>query len=112
MVLGDDFHSIEIGEYGDIGMLLHSFNQAGLYLCARIVLVVQDAELGVAAFLMQVEFSTLFLVEVHSPLDELVYLFGGVAYNFLYGFAVADPVACNHGVFDMLFKIVYFQIGD
>ena len=101
-----------VGQYGDVGVLLHSFNEAGLYLCTRIVLMVEDAEFGVAAFFVQVKLSVLLFVEVHSPFDEFLDLFGGIAHHLLYGFTVAYPVTRNHGIFDMLFKIVYGQIGD
>ena len=37
VMLGNDFHSVMVGQYGDVGVLLHSFNEAGLYLCTRIV---------------------------------------------------------------------------
>ena len=50
VMLGNDFHSIVVGQYGDVGVLLHSFDEAGLYLCTRIILMVEDAEFGVAAF--------------------------------------------------------------
>ena len=114
VMLGNDFHSVMVGQYGDVGVLLHSFNEAGLYLCTRIVLMVEDAEFGVAAFFCAGQ--TLrppFFVEVHSPiLISSLILFGGIAHHLLYGFTVAYPVTRNHGIFDMLFKIVYGQIGD
>ena len=112
MVLGDDFHRKEICEYGDVRMLFYGFNQAVLYLRSGIVLVMQDAELRVSAFFMQVEFSVIFLVEVHSPFDKLVDLSGSVAYHLFHSFTVAYPVSGNHGVFNMLIEIVYRQIGD
>ena len=112
MMLGDDFHGVVVGQYGDVGMLLYGFNEACLYFCARIVLMVEDTEFGVAAFLVQVKFSVLLLVEVHSPFDKLLDLSGGIAHHLLYGFTVADPVTRNHSIFYMLFKVVYGQIGD
>ena len=112
VMLGNDFHSVMVGQYGDVGVLLQSFNEAGLYLCTRIVLMVEDAEFGVAAFFVQVKLSVLLFVEVHSPFDKLLDLFGGIAHHLLYSFTVAYPVTRNHGIFDMLFKIVYGQIGD
>ena len=112
MVLGDDFHCEEVGEYGDVGMLLYGFNQAVLYFRAGIVLVVQDTEFRVSAFFVQVEFSAIFFVEVHSPFNKLIDLFGGVAHHFFHSFTVAYPVSGNHGVFDVLIEIIYCQVGD
>ena len=78
-----------------------------LYLCTRIVLMVEDAEFGVAAFFVQVKLSVLLFVEVHSPFNELLDLFGSIAHHLLYGFAVAYPVTGNHGVFDVLVEVVH-----
>ena len=112
MVLRNDFHRKEIGKYGDVGVLLHGFNQAFLYFRTRIVLVVQDAEFRVSAFFVQVEFSVIFFVEIHSPFNEFTDLSWSIAHYLFYGCTVAYPVSGNHGVFDMLVEIVYRQIGD
>ena len=112
MVLGNDFHRIVVGQYRDVGMLFDGFYQAGLYFCSCIVFMVQNPELGMPAFFMQVKFSIVFFVKRHSPFDELIDLSGCVAHHFLYGFAVAYPVARNHSVLNMFFKIIYCQIGD
>ena len=112
VVLRNDFHRKEIGKYGDVGVLLHGFNQAFLYLRTRIVLVVQDAEFRVSAFFVQVEFSVIFFVEIHSPFNEFTDLSGSIAHYLFYGCTVAYPVSGNHGVFDMLVEIVYRQVGD
>lgn len=92
-------------------MLLHGFDERSLYFGSRVVLVVQDAELRVSAFLVQVECSVFLLVEVHTPVDELLDLCGRVAHHLLHGGAVADPVARYHGVFDVLLEIVHGQVG-
>ena len=59
MVLGDDFHGIEVGEDSDVGVCLDGFYQAGLYLGTCVVLVVQDTEFRVTAFLVEIEFTVL-----------------------------------------------------
>ena len=110
-MLRDDFYCIEVGEYGDVWMLLHGFDERSLYFGSRIVLVVQDAELRVSALFVQVEVSVFFLVEVDAPVDEFLDLGGCITYYFFYRRAVADPVAGNHGVFDVLFEVVYGQVG-
>ena len=92
-------------------MLFDGLDEAGLYLCARVVLVVQDAEFRVTALAVQVEGAVLLLVEVDAPLDEFLDLSGGVAHHFLHGGAVADPVARYHGVFDVLLEVVHRQVG-
>ena len=68
VMLGNDFHSIVVGQYGDVGVLLHSFDEAGLYLCTRIILMVEDAEFGVAAFFVQVKLSVLLFVRSSLPI--------------------------------------------
>ena len=65
---GDDFHGVEVGEDGDIRVTLHFFYQAGLYLGAGVVFMMQDAELGMPAFAVQVELSVLLFIEVHPPI--------------------------------------------
>lgn len=61
MMLGNDFYRIVICKYGNIGMSFYRFYQAGLYFSSCIVFVVQDTELGMASFFVEVEFSILFL---------------------------------------------------
>ena len=112
MVLGNDFHGIEMREDGDVGVCLHGFYQAGLDFGTRIVLVVKDAELRMAAFLVKVELSVFFLVEVHSPLDEFFNLSRSFTYYFFHGCPVAYPVAGNHGILNVLFKVIYLQVGN
>ena len=111
VVLRDDFHGIVVGEYRDVGVLFDGFDEAGLYLRARVVLMVQDAELRVAALAVQVEGAVLLLVEVDAPLDEFLDLCGSVAHHLFHGGAVADPVARYHGVFDVLLEVVHRQVG-
>ena len=69
MMLSNDFYRIEIAEYSNVGVFLDCFNQTGLNFCAGIVLVVEDAELRMSTFPMQIKFSVFFLVEVYSPFD-------------------------------------------
>ena len=74
MVLGNDFHGIKIREDGYVGMCLDGFDEAGLYLGTRIVLMVEDAELRVPPLLVKVKLAILLLVEVYSPAYQLFYL--------------------------------------
>ena len=109
VVLGNDFYREEICEYGDIGMLFYGFV---LYFRACIVFVVQDAELRMSAFFMQVEFPVVFFVKVYPPFDEFIDLLRSVAHHLFHSFAVAYPVSGNHGVFNVLIEIIYRQVGD
>lgn len=49
--------------------------------------MVQDTELGMAAFAVQVEFAVLVLVEMHAPVDQLSDLFRSLTYHLFYGLA-------------------------
>ena len=61
MMLGDDFHRIEMSEYGDIGMSLDRFDEACLNFGTCVVLMMQDAEFRVSAFLVEVILSVLII---------------------------------------------------
>ena len=111
MVLGDDFDGKMPVEDFDIGMCLYGFDKALLYFGAGVVLMVQDAELGVATFLVQVEVSLFVFVKFHSPVYQFLDLSGSFAHHFLYGSAVTDPVARNHSIFDVLVEIINQRIG-
>ena len=111
VVLGNDFDGEMVFEYRDVGVLLHRIDEAGLYLGTGVVFVMQDTELGVAALPMKVKLAVLLLVELHAPLDELLYLSGGFAHHLLHSLPVAYPVAGNHRVFNMLLEVVYRKIG-
>ena len=111
MMLRDDFYGKMAVEYFDIGVRLYGSDKAFLYFGTCIVFVVQNAEFGVTAFFMEVEVSLIILVEVHSPVYQFFDLSGGLAHHFLHGGAVTDPVACNHGVFNVLVEVIYQCIG-
>ena len=69
VVLGDNLYGIEVGEDGDVRVTFHFFNQAGLNFSTGIVFMMQDAELRVTAFAVQVKLSVFFFIEVYTPLD-------------------------------------------
>ena len=106
MMLRDDLDGKMVLEDGDVRMLLHGADQAGLDLGARIVFMVQDTELRVAAFLVEVEFAVRLLVEVNTPFDQLLDLRGSLTDNLLDGGPVADPVARDHGILNMFLEII------
>ena len=92
-------------------MSTHGLHQSALNLCTRIVSVVQDAELRVTTLAVQVEVAILLAVEVDTPLHQLLNLFGSHTHHLLDSLAVADVVAGNHRVLDVLVEIVDSQIG-
>ena len=110
VVLSDDFHSEVILLHSDIGTGAHSSHQSALNLGARIVGMVKNAELRVAAFAMQVESAIVLAVEVDSPLHQLLYLFRRFAHHLFHCSAIRDVVACNHGVLNMFLEIIDGQI--
>ena len=92
-------------------MIFHCLDEAALYLEAGVIGMVEDTELGVSAFAMQVKLPVFFLIEIHTPLHEPAYAFGRAFYHLLHGAAVADIVARDERVFDVLLEIVYFEVG-
>ena len=112
MVLGNNFYRKEMSEDSNVRMSLYCFNQASLYFGSRIVLVVEDTELRMTSFFVKVKFSVFLLVEIYSPLDEFFNLSWSFTNHFFNSSTVADPVTGNHCIFNVLFKIIYFQVGN
>ena len=67
MVLGEDFHSKVVLINVDIGIVLNGLDERHLDFVARIVGMVQDAELAVTALTVQVKLAFLVAVKVHAP---------------------------------------------
>ena len=110
MVLRDDLHGKVIFLHLDIGIVTHSLHQSTLYLGSRIVGMVQDTELRVPALPVQVEGAVILLVEIHAPVHEFLNLFGSLRNHLLYSGRVADIVARNHRVLDMLVEVIDGEI--
>ena len=72
MVLGDDFDGEMFLKDGDVGVLSDGLDEAVLDFGTGVVLVMEDAELGVTAFAVQVEFAFFVFIEVYTPFDELL----------------------------------------
>ena len=111
-MLGDDLYGKVIFLDGDIGIAFHGFHQPALNLGTRIVGMVEDTELGVATFTMQVEGAVLFFIEVHAPVHEFLDLLRGLAHHLLHSLAVRDIVARNHRVLYVLVEIVKLEVGN
>ena len=88
-------------------MFLH---QSALNLEARVVGMVQDAELGVTALAVEVKLAALLLVEVHAPLHQVLDALRGIPHHLLHGCGVADVVARNHGVLNVFLEVVHLQV--
>ena len=112
MVLGDDFHGEMVLEDVDVGVVSHLFDEALLDFESGVVGVVEDSEFGVSTFAVEVEFAVVVAVEVNAPFEELPDLLGGFGHHFSDRHGVGQPVARDHGVLDMLFDVVEFEVGD
>ena len=110
VVLGEYLHGKVVVEDVDILVSLHRLDERLLDLVAGVVGMMQDAELAVPALAMEVEVAFLIFVEVYAPVYQGFNLFGCLCYNLFHGFWVAEPVAGNHGVVDVLLKVVDFEI--
>ncbi len=112
MMLRDDLKGEMILIDVNLGIGFHGFHQAGLYLRAGVVGMMQDAEFRVSAFAMKVECAVVFLVEIHSPSYQLFNLRRGIPDNFFHCLLLGKPIARHHCVVDMLFKIIQLKVGD
>ena len=99
-------------EHCDVRVVLHRFHQSALYFKARVVRVVQDAELRVSAFSVQVVVSIGLLVEVDAPFHEASYAVGCIFHHLPYRLRVGDIVAGHQRVLDMFVKVVDIQVGN
>ena len=111
VMLGDDLHSEVVLLDDDVRTCAHGLHQSSLDLCTSIVGMMKDAKLRVSALTMEIERTIFLAVEVHPPLHQFANLLWCTAHHLLNGLAVADIVACNHCVLDVLLEIVDSQIG-
>ena len=110
VVLCDDFHGEVVLQYLDVGVVAHGFHEAALYLCPRVVGMVQDAELRVSALTVKVELAVFLLVEIDTPLQQVADALRGIPHHLLHGCRVADVVARNHRVLNVLFEVIDQQV--
>ena len=106
-----DFDGKMVFEYINIRMRANGLDKTLLNLETGVVGMVQNTELAVAALTVQVKVAVLFFIEVHTPLYQLAYLLRSALHHFFYSGGVTKPVACHHGIVDMLVEIVDFKIG-
>ena len=106
MVLGDDVDGKLILFQLDVGVVVDGLQQSALNLGTGVVLVVKDAELGVAAFAVQVELASFRFVEFHAVAHQLFDALRRLADGHFNHVAVADTVAGNEGVGNMFVEAV------
>ena len=112
MVLSYYFYGEMVLQNCDPLVGTHGANETLLNLMTCVVGVVQDAEFRVSALAMQVEFSILVLVEVHSPPHQVSDALRGIPHHLLHSFRVTNEVARHHCVVDMLLEVIHFQVRD
>ena len=95
----------------NIGIVANSLHQSTLNLGTRVVGMMQDAKLRVSALTMQVEVTIFLTVEVNPPPRQFLNLLRSHTHHLLNGFAVADEVASNNGIGNMLVEGIQLQIG-
>ena len=106
VVLGDNLDGKVMLQHFDVWILTNGSHQSALYFGTGIVGMMQDAELRVTAFAMQVELTILFLVEVYAPFDEVPDTLRRITHHLFHGCGVADVVARNHGVLNVLLEVI------
>ena len=110
VVLSDDFYSEMVLINVDVGIVSHSLHESALNLSTSVVGMVENAELGVSSFTVEVKGTIFLLVKIHAPLHQSLDACRTAFDHLFYGFWVTDPVACYHCVFDMLLEVIYKQI--
>ena len=112
MMLSDDLDCKMILENSDVRVLFDGSDERSLYLRPRIILVMEDTELGMSPFLMQIKLPVRILVELHAPFDQLLDLPGRFAHYLFHGSPVAEPVAGYHGILNVFLEIIDLQIRN
>ena len=112
VVLSDDFYSEMIFLDIDVRAVAHSFHQTALDFSTRIISVMKNAELAVSALTMKIELAILLLVEVDTPLHELLDLLWCHGDNLLHSLIVADVITSDHCILYVLVEVIYFQVGN
>ena len=110
VVLRDNLHREVMLLHLNVRTCPDRLHQPALNLGARVVGVVQNAELRVAALAVQVERAVLLAVEVHAPFNQFPNLLRRHAHHLLHCRAVRDVVAGNHRVLDVLVEVVHLQV--
>ncbi len=96
----------------DVFICSDSLDERFLNFEAGVVGMVEDTEFRMAALAVKIKSSVGLLVELDTPIYQLAYLRRSFGHHLADGLGVAEPVAGNHGVVDMFFEVVNFEICD
>ena len=110
VVLGDNLYGKVVLLDFYVGVVPDSLHQSALYLGTCVVGVVQDAELGVPSLAVEVEVAVLLAVEVNTPFYEFFDLFRRHSNHLTYCLRVADVIAGNHSVLNVLLKVINKEV--
>ena len=72
--------------------------------------MMENAEFRVTAFPVQIKAAVLRLVEINTPFQEVSYTGRAAFHHLFHCCGVADVVSSNHGVLDVLLKVVHFKV--
>lgn len=111
MVLGNDLDGKMVFTDVNVGMVFDGFHESTLYLSTGVIGMVEDTELRMTAFAVEVELTIALFVEIDSPVDQFGDLLRCHTHHLFYGSAVGNVVTRYHRVFDVLVEIVNFQVG-
>ena len=102
VVLGDQINREMIFKDFDIRMALDFAEQCPFNFSTGLVLVMKDAEFGMAAFLMQIEPAGFFLVKFNTPFHQFLDSFSRFGYGNPDNFRVAQVITGIDRIKDML----------
>ena len=111
MVLRDNLYGEMVLFHLDIGIVTNGLHQPALDFSTRIIGMVQNAELRMAALTVKVELTVVFTVEVNTPLHQFLNLRRSITHHLFDGSTVTDIVTGYHRVFDVFVEIVQFKIS-
>ena len=112
MMLRDQLYGKVIFAYFNTVIGSYGSHQSALDFGSGVVCVMQNAELGMPSFTVQIERTVASSVEVDAPIYQFPNLFGRVPHDQFHCFSVTDEVSCNDGVIDMFVEIICCQTGN
>jgi hypothetical protein len=111
VMLGDQVEHEPMLDDLYIFLLAYRIQQGAFYLLTGDILMMKDTELGMTAFLAQLEIPFGILVKPGAPFDDLPDAFGTFLYNDLHRTRITKPVARDQRILDMLVIAVVLQVG-
>ena len=107
MVLRNNFHSKMMLQHVYKRICAYGGHKSTLNLCTRIIGMVENAELRMSSFTMQVKRAILFLIEINAPIYQFLYPSRSIFYYLFYGRRITQPITGHHRVMDMFLKIIH-----